>query len=99
MSHASASWVRVREIPALYHMVDRREERTSVRSSCAWVLGWMEEMTVEGVGGVPLRSAACCPAIAPMTSPSRSESVGAVESGAGGFADRVEVGDIGRAGE
>lgn len=73
MSHASASWVRVREIPALYHMVERSDERTSVRSSCAWVLGWMDEMTLEGVGGVPLRSAACCPAMAPMTSPSRRE--------------------------
>ena len=37
------------------------------------MLGWMDEMTLEGVGGVPLRSAACCPAMAPMTNPSRRE--------------------------
>jgi len=77
MSHASASLVRVREMLALYHMVERSEERTSVRSSSAWELGWIEEMTVAGVGGwfldFSLRAAACCPAILPMTSPSRSE--------------------------
>lgn len=58
MSHASASFVLVREMPALYHMVERSEERTSVRSSWAWVLGWIEEMMVVGVGADPLRPAA-----------------------------------------
>lgn len=73
MSQASASLVRVREIPALYHMVERSDERTSVRSSWACVLGWIEEMIVVGVGCDPLRSAACCPAMAPMTRPSSRE--------------------------
>ncbi len=76
ISQASASLVRVREMPALYHMVERRDDRTSVRSSWAWLLGSIEDTMVVGDGsgvGEVVRLDACCPAMVPMTSPSRRE--------------------------